>query len=248
VPPGDFSQLPVEQLARLLLERARHDPALPSRSPANSNECPSGWIAPPPAQACRAWLPHRLDPQPRFPGQEQLEALVAEALTAAQDAEAIAQASQTASRRANRGAAIAMVVGLLGAVFGLAAGVGPLLDGANPPTMEAAADPVQPADPPVPVAAAQPATPQPDSDHAGSSVRDPQQSAAQPALAPATFVRVLPAVATPSPDMAPSDQSGWSASPGLGTTSEGGMGGAVARASGPCNSASCAPVPSRPSM
>ncbi|HET8997581.1 MAG TPA: hypothetical protein VFN42_13010 [Acetobacteraceae bacterium] len=206
--PRDYSQVPVEQLARLLLERARTDSGLPRRTPANTNEPPPGWSVPPEAQPCRPWFPDRLAEQPRFAGQERIEDLVSQAMAAAQEAEDIARA---ASRRANRGAAVAMALGVFGALAGVGAGVGSLLcdTGARPPVQAAqAADPVQPAAATAAAIAgqtelAQPAAMQAEPDD-GSALSQQEP----PALAPATFVRVLPAV--PSlPSYGASDDSGW---------------------------------------
>jgi len=212
VTPRDFSQVPVEQLARLLLERARHDPGLPRRTPANSNEPPPGWQAPPVAQPCQPWFPERLADQPRFAGQDRLEELVTQAVTAAQQAEETAQATRAASRRANRGAAIAIALGILGVVAGISAGFGNLAFDKARPQQQASAEAVQPAD----VLAVQPASVQSVQPAAATASdvgnRSPAATQAEPdtgpspgpatapALAPATFVRVLPAVPASPPD------------------------------------------------
>lgn len=192
----DISQLPVERLAGLLLERARLDPSLPSRSPANSNEPPRGWIAPLPARVCRPRLPADLEEQPRFPGQDQIAGLVAHALAAAEEAEQAARATQLASRRAARGVAVAIVLGALGAVAGASAGVRTLMQVDARPQLQAAATPivlperaspvVEQAAPPV---AAAPARAEP------AAGQDDRGLVAPPPIAPATFVRVLPAMA-----------------------------------------------------
>ena len=198
--PHDFSQVPVEQLARLLLERARRDPGLPRRTPANSNEAPPGWTVPLPARPCQPWFPGRLAEQPRFAGQDRIEDLVSQAITAAQEAEDIAQATRAASRKANRGAAIAMALGTLGAVAGIGAGAGNLFCGNATPPVQAAAQPTastQPAAAPAAEITSQADSARPPAVHAGP---DESAAATPPALAPATFVRVLPAVPSSPPE------------------------------------------------
>jgi hypothetical protein len=201
VAPRDHSQLPVERLAGLLLERARLDPSLPRRSPANSNEPPPGWVAPAPARACRPRLPATLAAEPRFPGQERIADLVAHALAAAEEAEEAARATRLASRRAARGAAVAIVLGALGAVAGASAGVGSLIQADARPQLQAAIAPGVPPERATPAAeqasppVAEPANAkaQPDEDDTAMAVAPP--------IAPATFVRVLPAVAAQSGDV-----------------------------------------------
>jgi hypothetical protein len=196
----DTSQLPVERLASLLLERARLDPSLPRRSPANSNEPPAGWLAPVPALACRPRFPATLEDQPRFPGQEQIADLVAHALAAAEEAEEAARLTQLASRRAARGAAVAIVLGALGVVAGASAGVKALMHSESRPQLQAAAESTaQPERLPsavkaAPVVATVPAEPAaaPAEPAAG---KDDTAMAMAPPFAPATFVRVLPAMA-----------------------------------------------------
>lgn len=174
--PRDFSQIPVEQLARLLLDQARHDPQLPRRTPANGNEPPPGWSAPAAAEPSQPWFPERLSEAPSLPGQERIADLVSQALSAAEEAAGIALATREASRRANRGAAIAMALGVLGAMSGIGAGAGNLLFGDTAPEQAAIH----------PVPFARPA--------AERSGPDESATTSLPALAPATFVRVLPAV------------------------------------------------------
>lgn len=206
VTPRDFSQVPVEQLAHLLLERARHDPSLPGRTPANSNEAPPGWCAPPVAQPCQPWFPERLAEQPRFAGQDRIADLVSQAITAAQEAEDIALATREASRRANRGAAIAMALGTLGAVAGVAGGL--IYWDTTPPMYVAAQSgtAAQPAASAPPAAAVTVITHGAGAEQSASVQSNPGEGSAEllPALAPATFVRVLPAVPSPPP-MAPPD-------------------------------------------
>lgn len=224
--PRDYSQVPVEQLARLLLERARTDSGLPRRTPANNNEPPAGWSMPPMAQPCRPWFPDRLAEQPRFAGQERIEDLVSQAMAAAQEAEDIALATRAASRRANRGAAIAMALGVFGALAGIGAGIGNLFcNNDAPPTVQAAqtaqaaptaqtAQTAEAVQPPAATAAAitsqidtaQPAAVRSDSDESSALGRS-----ALPALAPATFVRVLPAVPS-MPVFGSSEDAGWAPS------------------------------------
>lgn len=197
----DSSQVPVEQLARLLLDRAREDPELPCRSPANSNAAPPGWVAPA-AQVFQRRVPADT---PGGSAREPLEAMVARAFAAAQQAEHAAQRLSEARRRANRGAAIAMAFGILGMLTGIAAVTGYLPNPAG-----RAPVPEQPAA----VAAAGSGQ-----EHGDASVTQAAPAgrlsprAAAPTLAPATYVRVLPAVASvaqyPPPGYQPSSPSGW---------------------------------------
>lgn len=192
--PRDPSQLPVEQLAQALLDCARADSRLPRRSPANDNATPIGWLAPPQAQPCRAWLPDRLAPQPRFEGQEQLEALVAQAVTVAQQAEDAAHATGLASRRASRSAAIALAIGVFGTLVGLTGGLGCWFGNDGGRFQAAAADPAQLVVPPPPIDATDPA----DAAATATPARHARAIGMLPAIAPAAYVRALPAVATPS--------------------------------------------------
>ena len=189
----------------MLLARARQDPALPRRTPANSNEPPRGWVPVPPARPSSAWLPGRLHLPPRFPGQEQIAGLVSQAIAVAEEAEEAAKATRLASRRATRGAAVAIVLGTIGAVVGVSAGLSDMLRPV--PELHAAAEPV--AAPPV--IAVQPAPPT-------STATEESATPASVALAPATFVRVLPATAAqpddPAADVPPERGEGWGNVPG----------------------------------
>lgn len=166
------------------------------------------------AQPCRPWFPDRLAEQPRFAGQDRIEDLVSRAMTAAQEAEDIALATRAASRRANRGAAIAMALGVFGALAGMGAGVGNLfcdIDG-KPPVQATqtaqAADPVQPATATEAAITSQTEAAQPAAMRTESDDSSALSHQAPASLAPATFVRVLPAV--PSlPPYGASDDSGW---------------------------------------
>lgn len=118
--PGDYSQLPVEQLAQLLLLRAREDVALAQRLPANDDrhaghDDMQSRIEALPAMQREDDLALSLPPRLGEPAaMEALEELVAVALTSAQDAEAL---SQQASRRARRGTTLAVALGILGMVI-----------------------------------------------------------------------------------------------------------------------------------
>lgn len=195
--PRDLSQVPVEQLARLLLDRARNDSGLPRRTAANSNEAPPGWRAPEPAPPCSPWFPERLAEQPRFAGQDRIADLVSQAITAAQEAEGIALATRDASRRANRGAAIAMALGTFGAVIGIGAGAAGLLcrDAKLPESIAAhSVASLSAVVPAVSLASQRGIAP-------SAGVQEDSTAASPPKLAPARFVRMLPAV--PSPPQTP---------------------------------------------
>jgi len=121
----DPSQLPVEQLAHVLLNRARVEPALQCRSPANSNAAlpfdatePVQVTEPPSPPDPMADLPALLellrgDP----PADDSLRIAIASVRHAE---EASWQASQ-ASRAARRGIVIATAFGVVGVMIGVAA-------------------------------------------------------------------------------------------------------------------------------
>ncbi len=134
----DPSQMPVEQLAQLLLHLAREDAALPRRTPANDDAQHAEYVddmfnrieALP--ELRRDSQPIRLepyvstDPVPAAApaSNEDLEELVAIALTSAQDAEDVSREARDASRKARRGMVLAVSLAVVGVVVAGAATMG----------------------------------------------------------------------------------------------------------------------------
>jgi hypothetical protein len=130
--------MPVEQLAQLLLHLARTDAALPRRTPANDDAQHARHVddmynrieALP--ELRRDTQPIRLEPHlssrpvpaAAVASNEDLEELVAIALTSAQDAEDVSREAQEASRRARRGVIVAAGLALIGIVVAGAATIG----------------------------------------------------------------------------------------------------------------------------
>jgi hypothetical protein len=124
----DPSQMPVEQLAQLLLHLAREDAALPRRTPANDDAEHARYIddmfnrieALP--ELRRDSKPIRLEPHvssrpvpaAAVASNEDLEELVAIALTSAQDAEDVSREAKEASRKARRGMFVAVGLAIVG--------------------------------------------------------------------------------------------------------------------------------------
>jgi hypothetical protein len=130
--------MPVEQLAQLLLHLARTDAALPRRTPANDDARHAQYVddmfnrieALP--ELRRDTQPIRLEPHvasrpvpaAAVASNEDLEELVAIALTSAQDAEDVSRDAKEASRRARRGMIVAVGLAVLGIVAAGAAAIG----------------------------------------------------------------------------------------------------------------------------
>ncbi len=134
----DPSQMPVEQLAQLLLHLAREDAALPRRTPANDDAQHAQYVddmfnrieALP--ELRRDSQPIRLEPHvstdplpaAAAASNEDLEELVAIALTSAQDAGDISREAKEASRKARRGMVLAVSLAVVGVVVAGAATMG----------------------------------------------------------------------------------------------------------------------------
>jgi hypothetical protein len=134
----DFSQIPVEHLARLLLECARGDAALPRRSPAN-DELGQASGADDMFNRIEALPEQRRDVEaaefepvlslPMVPAvgmasNEEMEELVASALTSAHDAEDVAREAHQAGRKTRRGMFVAVGLASIGIAIACAAAIG----------------------------------------------------------------------------------------------------------------------------
>ena len=120
--------MPIERLAELLLQCARVDAMLPRRTPANDDALHARYVddmcnrieslpdlrreARATPVAPRAAVP--LVPGATIAADEDLEELVATALTCAQDAEDVAQEASEASRKARRGMFVAAALAAVG--------------------------------------------------------------------------------------------------------------------------------------
>jgi hypothetical protein len=132
----DPSQIPVERLAQLLLQCARADASLPRRTPANDDPEHARYVAatynriealPELRRESLAIRPEPplalpLPPAAEVASNEELEELVAIALTSAHEAEDVSWQANEASRKARRGMAVAVGLAVLGiAIAGTAA-------------------------------------------------------------------------------------------------------------------------------
>lgn len=136
--PDDPSQLPIEQLAQLLLECARGNAVLPRRTPANDDvrhacsiddmydriEALPELHREPPATYDDPHSSLPMLPAADVASNEELEELVASAVASAQDAEDIAREAHAASRRARRGMFLAVGLAAVGVVIAGAAVIG----------------------------------------------------------------------------------------------------------------------------
>jgi hypothetical protein len=134
----DPSQIPIEQLAQLLLQCARTDVALPLRSPANDDPLHAVYIdevynhleALPELRREPAAVRPALDPSwPAVPDRKpasntDLEELVAVALTSAQDAADLARDAHDASLTARRGMYAAVGLAAIGLAIAAGASIG----------------------------------------------------------------------------------------------------------------------------
>ncbi len=153
----DPSQIPIERLAQLLLQCARDDAALPRRTPANDDALHAQYIddmynrleALPELRRDIQTMP--LDPDASLPvappaaaaSNEDLEQLVAIALTSAQDAEDLSREANAASRRARRGMFVAVGLAAAGMAVAGAMIIGVRIDRADNQQMTAIATQVQ---------------------------------------------------------------------------------------------------------
>jgi hypothetical protein len=129
--------MPIERLAQLLVQCARADAALPRRTPANDDSQHARYVD---AMYKRLeTLPDlrsesqamRLAPQVASPlvpaaavaSNEDLEELVAIALTSAQDAEDVSRAANEASRKARRGMFVAVALAAIGVTIASTAAI-----------------------------------------------------------------------------------------------------------------------------
>lgn len=128
--PSDQSHIPVERLARLLLQRAREDDFLLRRVPANDDGPPPAAF--PPADAVRHGGRRAISATTA----EALEELISVALLSAQEAQDLAR---EVSRRARRGVAVAVALGMAALAIALAGAIAPRLDDAGRRTAATAA-------------------------------------------------------------------------------------------------------------
>lgn len=153
----DPSQMPIEQLAQLLVQYARADAALPRRTPANDDAEHAKYVddmfnrieALPElrrdAQAIRRepQVSSPVVPATAAPSNEDLEELVAIALESAQDAEDISREAQQASRKARRGMFVAIALAAVGIAIAGAATISTRLYGGDSHQMAEIARQVQ---------------------------------------------------------------------------------------------------------
>src|SRR6185437_8872944 len=97
----------------------------------------------------------------------------------------------------SRGAAVAMMLGALGAIVGAGCGVRTLLQAEHQPQLQAVAGPVVRLERPAPVVDKAPPPDAAPTRAVPAVGKDDTAMAVVPPIAPATFVRVLPAVAAP---------------------------------------------------
>ncbi len=153
----DPSQIPIERLAELLLQCARADATLPRRTPANDDPEHARYVATTYNQI--EALPDLRRESPAMPPEQQvslplasaaevasnedLEELVAIALTSAHEAEDVSWQANEASRKARRGTAIAVGLAVLGIAIAGTAAVSARLYGTDNQQMAQIASQVQ---------------------------------------------------------------------------------------------------------
>ncbi len=207
-----MSQVPVEQLARLLLEQAQVDAGLPRRTAANSNLAPAGWVEPAPTPL---HAPRRQFVAARKSDVSgELEALVSHVVTHAHEAEQIAREARATTQRVVRGVAVAVALSVFGVVTGITTGMGVVWHEQAETQARVALATMQALHQPSPLPPSADATTMsiggPGGPGPAVTVDDvdhqPARDTLAPAIAPATVVRVLPAVAAEPQYPPPNDR------------------------------------------